>query len=361
MFSFERKTTSPSDKVLQPGRLMKWYAAQQLNVDTIVFVHGILGDYIDTWGEFPKLLSADEDLPDLDILLWGYRTGLLRRHNKLAIEGGHLVTMLEATIRPTDDIVLVGHSMGGLIILKGLVDRMSGGHAQKTPCRAITWISLYASPLNGVWLAGVLRIALGIPLVLLGTLHKHLHDLSKGEFVQALMTQVHARIYQPLAEDKENRKIPIRIIAATSDGAVDKRNRDLALTPYNDPAAHQLDHDHGGVKLPTHLGDVRYRVLVTDLQVALLRAFKRLCATICDPATTEEDRLVALDEMFKRYRKMIRRRMQDLAIPAGKEDDAEGELLLLIANFGNQHELPPFIAINRAMIVLRSRHKDWRR
>lgn len=359
MFGFCRKTDS--DKRLQPARLMTWYLTPQLHVDTIVFVHGILGDYVKTWGEFPKLLSADEDLPNLDVLLWGYRTGLFRRHNKLAIEGGHLVTALESLIRPTDDIVLVGHSMGGLIILKAVVDRMIAGHAQKPPCHAITLISLYASPLNGVWLAGVLRNVLLIPLILLRTLHKHLHDLSKGEFVEALMSEVRERIYQPIVEGNETRKIPIRIIAATTDGAVDKRNRDIALTPYNDPAAHQLDHDHISVKLPTHLGDVRYRVLVTDVQVALLRSFKRLCATVCDAATTEEDRLIALDEMLKRYRRMIMCRLRSLAIPAGEEEAAQGELLLLTAHFGNQRDFPPFIAINRAMIVLKARYKDWRR
>ena len=36
-----------------------------------VFVHGIIGSYQTTWGQFPELLASDEDLPHLDILKLG--------------------------------------------------------------------------------------------------------------------------------------------------------------------------------------------------------------------------------------------------------------------------------------------------
>jgi pimeloyl-ACP methyl ester carboxylesterase len=360
MLEFTREPVLLPRAPAQPGVRMKWYRPPQQHVDTVVFVHGILGDYVKTWGRFPRLLTEDEDLPDLDILLWGYRTGLLARHNELRIEAAHLVTTLESVVRDTDDLILVGHSMGGLIILKGLIDRMTGGHAQVAPCRAIAWITLFASPLNGVWLAGILRKVFLLPLWLLRTLHKHLSDLSHGTFVEDLMRDVHRSIYQPLREDEKRRKIPIRIVAATRDGAIARSNRDLALAPYTDPAPHQLDENHRTIKLPTHLGDVRYRVLATDVQAALIRAFNRLCCLVIGPATTEEDRLVALDEMLRRYQKLIHLRIRGLRIPIHQQESAENELLLLIAAFGATRDLPPFIAVNRAMIVLKTRHKDWR-
>lgn len=46
-------------------------------IDAVVFVHGLDGHFRDTWGAFPELLHSDPDLPNLDILLWGYRTGFL--------------------------------------------------------------------------------------------------------------------------------------------------------------------------------------------------------------------------------------------------------------------------------------------
>lgn len=71
---------------------MQWYGGMQKHVDTVVFVHGILGHYAKSWGRFPRLLAEDPDLPDVDILLWGYRTGFFARHNRLQIEAGHLTT-----------------------------------------------------------------------------------------------------------------------------------------------------------------------------------------------------------------------------------------------------------------------------
>ena len=94
--------------------------------------HGVLGHYVNTWGLFPKLLSEDPDLPDLDVLLWGYPTGWISRRHELRVEGQHFVTALQTLIRPDNELLLVGHSMGGLIILRGLVDRMAIGQG-RTP------------------------------------------------------------------------------------------------------------------------------------------------------------------------------------------------------------------------------------
>jgi pimeloyl-ACP methyl ester carboxylesterase len=135
---------------------MQWHEPPQRHLDTVVFVHGILGDHLKTWGKFPELLTADDDLPVLDILVWGYRTGWFRRHHKLHLEGGHLLSALEGYVGQDNDIVLVGHSMGGLVILKGLIDRMRVlKAAQKPPCHAVHWIILIACPLSGVWFAGI--------------------------------------------------------------------------------------------------------------------------------------------------------------------------------------------------------------
>jgi pimeloyl-ACP methyl ester carboxylesterase len=354
------RTEDPFDHAaLQPGRRMKWYGGTQKHLDTVVFVHGILGHYVRTWGRFPRLLAEDPDLPDLDILLWGYRTGFFARHNRLQIEAGHLVTTLEAMVRDSEDIVLVGHSMGGLIILKGLVDRMAIGHAQSRPCRAVNWISLFAAPLNGVWLAGVLRKMFLLPLWLLQTLHKHMHDLSTGDFVRDLMVQVRHCMYEPAKEDERNRRIPIRIIAATRDGAVDRKNRESALSEYRNPSPKQLDETHTSIKLPLHRGDARYRVLADDLQSALIRPFKRLCSLAASENEPELNRVVALEEVRRRYRKLLRSRMARLRIPRRMKSTVQDELLILFATFGWSHNLPAFGAADMALKVLRRRYKGW--
>lgn len=353
----KRKKTAPEPP--QPGIRMKFFRAQ-VHADTVVFVHGILGHYISTWGLFPQLLCEDPDLPELDVLLWGYRTGWISRHHELRIEGQHLVTTLQTLVRPHSELILVGHSMGGLIILKGLVDRMALGHAQSAPCGSVSWITLFASPLNGAWAAGVARTIVAPVLRVFRTLHKHLRDLSRGAFVDSLMAEVVNRIYRPTVEDASNRRIPIRIVAATRDGAVDKANRDATLALYRDPEALQLDEDHSSVKLPTHVGDLRYRVLFNDLQIGFARKFKNLCVQATDAAATVEQREAALSEILQRYGNIIRRRVQDVVSRAELYESAEGEFLILMAFDGASRGQPPFDTANRAMSVLAARHRNWR-
>lgn len=249
--------------------------------------------------------------------------------------------------------------MGGLVILKALVDRMALGEAQIHPCCAITWISLFASPLNGVWLAGIVRKVFLIPMWALRSLHRHLRDLSAGSFVDDLMKEVTTCIYQPPAEDAKNRRIPIRIIAATRDRAVAEKNRLASLAPYKDPAAQQLDETHSSVKEPISHDELRYKVLATDLQRAIARTFKRLCITI-HGATSADDREVALEDIRKRYGKLIRLRLSSIKIPEDQLEAAENELLLLIAAYGALHEEPLFSVVHRAATALQGRHKDWR-
>jgi pimeloyl-ACP methyl ester carboxylesterase len=354
-----KKNSRVFAEATQPGKLMKFFKTQQ-HADTVVFVHGILGHYITSWGEFPRLLSEDPDLPDVDVLLWGYPTGWVKPHNELEAEGKHLITALHAFVRSENAIVLVGHSMGGLIILKGLVDRMIGGHAQTHPCGAVCWITLFASPLNGAWAAGLARRIAGPFLRVLRTLHKHLRDLSRGDFVDRLLAETVNRIYRPGPEDSTNRRIPIRIVAATRDGAVDRSNRDSALAVYRDPEPHQLDETHSSVKLPTHVGDLRYRVLFNDLQLAFARKFRKLCIAATDMGSTAELRESALSEMQRRYGRMLRRRVRDVVRRAELFDSAEAELLLLIAFDGAAKGLPPFDTANRAISALASRHKNWK-
>jgi pimeloyl-ACP methyl ester carboxylesterase len=360
MFGWKKKPASEVPAMpLQPGRRMKWYQAPQKHVDTVVFVHGILGDYITTWGQFPRLLSEDEDLPELDILLWGYRSGIFGRNHDLHLEGGHLATALESLIQPRSEIVLVGHSMGGLIILKCLVDRMKAGFAQGLPCRSVMWISLFATPLSGAWLAGLANKLFASPIRKVSSVYRHLAALSRGAFVDELMQEVRPRIYEPAADSAHHRRIPIRIIAATRDGAVDKTDRDFALAPYTNPPALQLDETHLSVKLPSHAGDLRYQVLARDLQLGFAPTFRALSHAVIS-GVSEQDRAAALYEMRKRYGRIIRRRVRDQVRRIELHQAAENDALLLLATYGTKSDLPPFRLVDYAFEQLAARRPEWR-
>ena len=67
------------DSISLDGRAA-FFGAQD-DLDTVVFVHGLGGHFRKTWKMFPELLASDPDLPKLDIFLWGYDSGVLKRES----------------------------------------------------------------------------------------------------------------------------------------------------------------------------------------------------------------------------------------------------------------------------------------
>ena len=176
-----RKQSSPKSE---------WNEEQQ-HVDTVVFVHGILGNETGTWGEFPHLLHTDRDLPKLDILCWGYRSDVVpRRYQDIETEGEALISDLETLVEEGNDLYLVGHSMGGLVILKGLVNRIRNEHGSTHPVNAVRWITLYSSPLLGSAVANVVSFTISAIPVLRQLMKwlpgNQLYDLRRGDFVEQL-------------------------------------------------------------------------------------------------------------------------------------------------------------------------------
>lgn len=153
--------------------------------------------------------------------------------------------------------------------------------------------------------------------------------------------------------------MPIRLIAATRDGAVDRKNRDLALADYTNPSPHQLDETHASIKLPVDHADIRYRVLARDLQTALIRTFNRLCKTAVSGDTSKNDRDVVLREMARRYGKLIRPRLEKLRVPRRFQEEVEDEFLILMASFGASPPAPASSAADKALAVLQKRYRDW--
>jgi pimeloyl-ACP methyl ester carboxylesterase len=94
----------------------------------VVFLHGFTGGRDDTWDRFPDLIGVAT--PDWDIFTVGYATTLLpdvvgiwSADPDLPILATLLRTQLSiAPLQPFQSIVLIAHSMGGLILQKALVD-----------------------------------------------------------------------------------------------------------------------------------------------------------------------------------------------------------------------------------------------
>lgn len=81
------------------------------DLDAIVFVHGLGGHYSKIWNRFPEFLASDPDLPKLDIFLWGYDSGLLKRGFRGIEEvSDQLMSELSVRFQRDNALHLVGHS-----------------------------------------------------------------------------------------------------------------------------------------------------------------------------------------------------------------------------------------------------------
>lgn len=96
----------------------------------VVFVHGIFGDTLGTWGtektSFFKLLEDDPDIgPKVDLFAFGYTSNMFKSGSLAIDEAANLLyaRLDNEGVLKYDDIVFVNHSMGGLVTLRMLIQR----------------------------------------------------------------------------------------------------------------------------------------------------------------------------------------------------------------------------------------------
>jgi pimeloyl-ACP methyl ester carboxylesterase len=273
-------------EVLQPS-----FFGGQSGYDTIVFVHGLHGNFKTTWAAFPELLRSDPDLPALDILLWSYRASTLPGAHSITVEAQHLMTGLRTLPASVEHIFLVGHSMGGLLILEGLRQELRAGRAKSRPFGVARHVTLYATPVLGSELASTFLVGLG----LLGRLRyfasRQLEELRQGEFCNGLLSDVANSLYNPTIEPgSENHKcrIPITACVASDDIAV---KPDSAAAIFQTPPVLRFPGDHSSIKEPESRDDLRYQALKRSLADHYSQWFSERAAAAQDGATGRWARL----------------------------------------------------------------------
>lgn len=133
----------------------------------IVFVHGLGGHVVDTWRDFPRLLTADPDLRRVDIGFFGYKTSLLdgrallrwlgswlpvARRYGFEAKGRELADELRALqrLRAPARIILAAHSLGGLIVLEALRQLVQSGEPERlSVARCVSALVFYGTPFLG--------------------------------------------------------------------------------------------------------------------------------------------------------------------------------------------------------------------
>jgi pimeloyl-ACP methyl ester carboxylesterase len=216
----------------------------------ILFVHGLGGAGEATWRSaagvgFRELISRDAALADdADIAFFEYPTSLFRppfsatpcRVRDLA-EG--LRSQLEVRYPDYKSVMLVCHSLGGLVARKYLVEEVKRADSRLR----VDKLLLYAVPNNGAALAGIAKH--------ISWRHNQLIQLCRNsELIEELNTD--------WAKLDMIKRIAIRYVVAGQDGVVDKQS---AIHQWgNENVDSILDAGHISVVKPSGLRDLSYLI-----------------------------------------------------------------------------------------------------
>jgi len=258
--------------------------------DAVVFVHGLGGHFRDTWKKFPELLYHDPDIPRLDILLWGYNSSFLPGVNGVSTEARRLMSDMRLLFEQGEHLFFVGHSMGGLAILEGLVDELTFLRGAQTPIKLSRHIVLYATPVHGNIAAAAAKYSLGLFSKTRWMLNKQIKDLATGPFVQDLLLDVTNRIYSPTIAPGQaagKYEIPITACVGTRDRVVSQASA-KGVFSRNPPVL--LDHGHFAIKEPRSRDDRRYLPLRNILLAHYSQWFRDIAANV---VATPPDRRAA--------------------------------------------------------------------
>jgi pimeloyl-ACP methyl ester carboxylesterase len=91
--------------------------------DVIIFVHGFIGDYVNTWGN-PKVLLDDPRFNrNYDFVFYGFKTALYGDVPAFDEEAANLERVLTHLEEDYKSITIVTHSKGGLLAMRTLLNR----------------------------------------------------------------------------------------------------------------------------------------------------------------------------------------------------------------------------------------------
>ena len=227
----------------------------------VVFVHGLFSGP-EVWKKFGKLLDGDPEL-DVTVHRFGYgSTVMVARPDRQVPEYDDIADQLGTFMgrfAPTDRVVLVTHSQGGLIVQRYLSRtlRARKGHTL-APVKCLV---MYACPNSGSLFLGQAR---RLAFFWRNPQERQLRVFNRD----VLETQRHvlADVVGAQRQAESQWPVPIHAYGGTSDKIVPAR---VARGPFTEGGA--LPGDHFGVVRPADRGADSYQVLRSHL-LAVLRA-----------------------------------------------------------------------------------------
>jgi pimeloyl-ACP methyl ester carboxylesterase len=222
----------------------------------IFFVHGFTGSAAATWGDFQKLLVADRELVDHDVFSWGYPTKLnlaytITKHfwsddPNIQTIGHGLRTELDHRAGGYQRLVLVGHSMGGLIIQAFILGEILNRRPQHLD--RLTEVVLMGTPSGGLKQAQWGSF-----------LKNQIADMSAaGEFIQDLRSQWKQLIDDQRPNLKRAANFRLSLVAGMKDTFVPQSS---SLDPFPLDDKEVVPGNHTEMVKPISSADLVYLVL----------------------------------------------------------------------------------------------------
>jgi pimeloyl-ACP methyl ester carboxylesterase len=249
--------------------LSGWRHMQRQNKRAVLFVHGLIGDPKATWVapsgvDFLELMAKDPELVDYDVFGFGYETRLLSG-SRIENVAKQLSSEIQGALN-SYQIVLIAHSMGGLVCMRYVQDQLE--HRRAVP---ILGLLLYGTPTTGTELVRLAKTlgfmlelsGLGVVARAFGFLlrrHRQLEELATAsEFLQRLHDGWSLRVvnggHTDLRDD-ERAWLPVRVVTAEKDFFVSEPS---AKSFYGESDWHPLAFTHTALVKPESHDDVRYQ------------------------------------------------------------------------------------------------------
>lgn len=249
------------------------------NTRCVIFVHGVMGHIVDTWrakgaeAGFVELILGDVALHDYDVYAFGYYTTPYRGA-PIDHAAKDLDTAVSSLPKHYDSIVFIAHSMGGLVCMQYIIDRLQrpGGPPP------ISGLLLYGTPTTGSDLLKVARlvgygVGIKIPIIshvidLFRKSQQQFVDLETGsEFLTRLFDEWALRVVNGGHEEAGDQRmwLAVRVVTGNNDIAVSEAS---GKGVYGAIDWKPLQFDHIQLVKPAAANDRRYLEAKSFLQIA---------------------------------------------------------------------------------------------
>lgn len=205
----------------------------------VLFIHGLGGDRLTTWGRFPSLLAGERGFSDRHHLgFFSYPTMLWRhlfsqKAPRIQELASGLRTQIENRYADFGSVALICHSLGGLVARQYLLEEVKAGRKLR-----VSHLCLIAVPNDGADLARVGS--------LLSWRHAQLKQLCRDSDLLQILNDDWATM-------GVEGKVQVRYVIGTNDRVVDRRSAQGYWG--NRSVATILGADHRSIVKPTQADD----------------------------------------------------------------------------------------------------------